>query len=344
MIFLLRRVMRTWRTQNGWLLPLGILGFVFLTSWPLMAWAEPAGAEIARADTYWWYFVITTATVGYGDFSPETLSGRLVGLYVVLGGIATLAAILAKITDTVTTMKGHKMRGLRSHDLSHHLVILGYHPGRTEHIVESLEEGDEDDIVIAGWEDQCAEHPIPEDKRVRFVRGPLTDTSVLQRTAIARARVVLVDGRDDHESLAIATVVSHVTDDVHIVVAVRALDRATRFEYVDPDLHCVQWHSLRMIVEEVADPGLGRVYQELMSPDGVNTYSVQLPTSAARTDFGRLKTAVGSRHGLTVLAIQSGDDLVVSPPWDHEVAPGDRVFYVGERRLTAAEFAHAATG
>ena len=45
-----------------------------------MALVEPAGSEIVHPDTYWWYFVITSATVGYGDVFPVSTGGRVVGV------------------------------------------------------------------------------------------------------------------------------------------------------------------------------------------------------------------------------------------------------------------------
>ncbi len=85
----LSRVLRARLT--GWRLPLLVAVFVFLTSWLAMALVEPADNEIADARNYWWYFIVTAATVGYGDLFPTSTAGRLVGAYVIVGGIVTLS-------------------------------------------------------------------------------------------------------------------------------------------------------------------------------------------------------------------------------------------------------------
>jgi hypothetical protein len=47
-----------------------------------------------------WYALQTVTTVGYGDVTPKNLSGRIVGVVVMLQGIAFLAIVTAAITST----------------------------------------------------------------------------------------------------------------------------------------------------------------------------------------------------------------------------------------------------
>lgn len=60
---------------------------------------------ITSPGTYWWYFLVTAATVGYGDFFPTTIGGRLVGVYVIVGGIVTLTTLFTRIAAWMETRK-----------------------------------------------------------------------------------------------------------------------------------------------------------------------------------------------------------------------------------------------
>jgi voltage-gated potassium channel len=47
-----------------------------------------------------WWAVQTVTTVGYGDYVPENVAGRLVATVVMLGGIGFLTVITAAITSS----------------------------------------------------------------------------------------------------------------------------------------------------------------------------------------------------------------------------------------------------
>jgi voltage-gated potassium channel len=55
-----------------------------------------------------WWAMQTVTTVGYGDVTPEHTSGRLVGVVVMLWGIAFVSILVAAITSTFVTRAEHE--------------------------------------------------------------------------------------------------------------------------------------------------------------------------------------------------------------------------------------------
>ena len=259
MPFLIQRLSRLLRLRlRGWRLPLAVAVFVFLSSWAAMALVEPADSPIASPGTYWWYFVVTSATVGYGDVFPVSCAGRIVGLYVIVGGIVTLTLLFTQLANGLQSVKGKRLRGVVPLDLSDHVVLLGYFPGRTERIVAELTADGRFQVALCAWED-VGENPMPDRPEVHFVRGDLSQEDVMQRACVDRARTAVIDGRDDNETLAIAVAVDHANPDIHLVVALRDLGRRENLRYVNPGIACVQWHMPTLITEEASDPGLTEV-------------------------------------------------------------------------------------
>jgi len=343
--FFAARVARLVRTRLvGWRLPLVIAAFVFVTSWVAMALLEPGSNEITSPTNYWWYFVVTAATVGYGDFFPETGGGHAVGAYVIVGGIVTLTLLFTQLASYISSIRGRRMRGTAALDLSGHVVVLGYTQGRTERIVSELTAEDRLGVVLCGWND-VTEHPMPDLPAVQFVRGELTDDDVMNRACVARARTAIIDGRDDNETLAIAVAVDHANPDVHLVAALRDLSRREHMSYVNPRVQCVQWHMPYLLSEEAVDPGITQVYNDLMSSGGHgNTYSVKLPRDFPHTTFGDCQMHFGRTFGATLLAVRDGDSLVVSPPWDRPVEEGTVLYYVASERIELSALAPSGRG
>lgn len=336
----LTRVVTQLTHARAWVLPSAIVAFVFVTSWPLMALAEPASNPIAQPGIYWWYFVVTSSTVGYGDFYPRTFGGHLVGAYVVIGGIVTLTALFARLAATLENAKGRRMKGLVELDLSGHLVILGYAAGRTERLIAELTADSGRDVVLGAWED-LPENPMPGREDVRFVRGDLTDEHVLRRACVDRAEAVLVDARDDNEALSLAVATTHVNPRAHTVVTLRDMSRAHNLSYVDDSVRCVQWHSPRMVTEELQDPGIAQVYADLMTHGGGNTYSTAVPDSLADRTFGDFQQALGRGFRATVLAAMTDHHLMISPEWSTPITAGATLYYIADRRLDVADLEQA---
>jgi Trk K+ transport system NAD-binding subunit len=337
--FFLSRLLARWVLGRGWLLPVVVVVFVFVTSWPLMVWAEPAGSELVEPGNYWWYFVVTAATVGYGDFSPGTVAGHFVGGYVIVGGIATLTSVFTRLASTLEQAKGRRMQGADTVTKTGHTVLVGYTAGRTERIVAQLLADDVSALVLCAG-DEVPVHPVPA-QPVDFVRGELTAADVLARAGLARAAAVLVDVGDDNEALAVAVMVGHAAPAAHIVVTLRDMEKAGLVRYVDPRIRCVPWHTPWMVTEEITSPGIAEVYTELMTAGGASTYSVALPASSGGLSVERCGIALGRAYGATILAVRTGDTLVVNPEWGSELPAGAILYYVSPRRLTAGDVADA---
>ena len=337
MPLLLIRALRQLTTRGVWVLPALIICFVFVTSWPLMALAEPEANTIAEPADYWWYFVVTAATVGYGDLFPETTAGHLVGAYVIVGGIVSLTTLFTRLASAIDNARSRRMKGTTTLDHRDHLVLLGYSAGRTERIVGAVAADTDRQVVLCAW-DEVESHPMSDQAAVDFVRGDLTDEKTLRRACVQQAESVLVDARDDNEALALTVAVDHLNRDVHLVVALRDMTNARQLGYVSPRVHAVQWHTPRMITEELQDPGITQVYADLMTDGGGgNTYSVRLPDSAGSMTFGEYQTMLGRDHAALALAARSDDGLLVSPPWDTPLAPGTVLYYVSKQRLTTEQ-------
>ncbi|MGH3763400.1 ion channel [Actinophytocola sp.] len=339
---LLLRTLARFVSLSSWGTPIMVAVLVFLTSWPLMAIVEPDGSELVRPENYWWYFVVTATTVGYGDLYPVTSAGHVVGGYVIVGGIATITTVFTKMVSVLERSRRQRMQGDISVDASDHIVLLGYTSGRTERIINLLAPVG-DHIVLCGGE-EVVTHPMS-DSAVDFVSGDLASAEVLRRAGVHRARTVLVDARDDNEAVAVAVTAAHVTSGAHLVVSLRDMDRAVQLRYISDGIRCVHWNSPRIITEELKTTGISEVYVELMTPGGeAATHVAQLPESLGPVSVERCHTELGRRYGVTLLAARTGRDVTVNPNWQTELSAGSTIYYMSPRRLTTEQITKALSG
>lgn len=63
-------------------------------------YADPDRQITSFGEAIWWAFV-TITTVGYGDYAPVTVQGRLIAMALMLGGIALISAVTATVASWI---------------------------------------------------------------------------------------------------------------------------------------------------------------------------------------------------------------------------------------------------
>jgi voltage-gated potassium channel len=73
-----------------------------------------------------WWAIVTLTTVGYGDFAPDSIAGRWVAMFVMAGGLGSVAILTGLLADEIreARIRGKDETPELDDDIEHVISIL----------------------------------------------------------------------------------------------------------------------------------------------------------------------------------------------------------------------------
>ncbi|MFJ7847994.1 potassium channel family protein [Peribacillus sp. NPDC097206] len=136
-----------------------------------------------------WWAIVTISTVGYGDFTPLTKFGRILGMLLILSGVGLITSYFAYIAKMSISSDQQFLSGRKEFSGTGHFIIIGWN-GRSKRIIKNIHERMHNQYIVL-IDDTLTKHPLPR-TNIHFVQGKASLDSVLQQANIKQAARVLI--------------------------------------------------------------------------------------------------------------------------------------------------------
>ena len=303
-----------------------------------------ANPDITLWDSIW-YSVISVTTIGYGDFSAESLGARIgTAVFIVLIGLATFTTALGMAVDWVADLRHKERRGMGRVNARDHLVMVNF-PGeaRVRQIIREYRQDPDHkriDVVLVDHNIEELPFDLPD---VSFVRGWPLDEDTFRRANLEHARQVMVlspsheDPRSDSLVASIAFVVHKVNPDVRVIAECLDSRHAVLFDSsANVTLVLAMDVVNNLFVQESQDSGVTRLTLAMTSNEiERNLASTTIQSTPPRITYTNAAKVLLD-HGVNLVGVIRNDSVHMD--FDEiEVSQGDQLVYIGKSRLKPEE-------
>lgn len=315
----------------------------------LTVWLSEHNANssvVTMADGFWWALV-TLTTVGFGDISPVTPLGRIIGAILMMGGMFTLAVFAGIVGRTLlTSALAFNEEQHRMSNLIDHVIICGYHPG-ARMLLDTLREEIPASMPVLVMAPGERPQDIPPD--MTWIAGDPTKESELDKADLVGARAVIIVGQrsglpqqaDAVTIMTAFTIRSYLSKQsqtarrerpLHIVAEILDPENASHAETAGAD-EVIQSTRLgfSLLAHAVQMPGTAAIVGSVASAGAHSLYIGRLPEAVATpTTFGALADALKLSHGVLLIGIREGEGAEdrLNPPNDCAIGAGCRLLYL----------------
>ena len=288
----------TWRGM------LSLLLFYMVSSWGLLYLS--AETALIAPELFFYWLMVTTSTVGYGDFSPQTFAGRLVvAIYIIPVGLSLFAFFIGRIVGLIVDQWQLKVRGYKRVTETGHILIVGWREHSTQQMISLLHQeaqiNRQRKIVLCV--DKEMQNPSPD--KIDFVRvSSFSAENEMQRANLAQAETIIVCAASDDVTFTTALFCQKRNPTAHMIawfdderLGDLLKEHCAHIE-IAPSLH------EELMVKAAMDPGSIQLHLDLLS---IETPMTQFSTtySATQVSFETLFYKFKNDWQATLIAVKT---------------------------------------
>lgn len=279
-----------------------------------------------------WWAIITASTVGYGDFYPVSVAGRITAIILLLVGTGFLSSYFIHLSAATVTKQNAFIEGKVGYKGEGHIIIIGWNE-RSRSIIRNLTESR---MPITLIDESLGTNPIKDD-HVHFIRGRSNRDDTLLKAGISTARKVIITSdqnldelQADMNTILTLLAIKGLNPGIRCIAEILTTEQINNARRAGAD-ELIPTNALTSAVflnsissAEVVDPLL-----DLLSKlNGKHLSYIIAEPELINKNFLEASTFLLSTRKITLVGVKKGDDLMVNPSGNIKIAHNDELLAI----------------
>ncbi|NMD69049.1 potassium channel protein [Bacillus sp. DNRA2] len=281
-----------------------------------------------------WWAIVTASTVGFGDYIPKTVPGRILGMLLIFIGASLLTIYFANLTTEAVTRHNEFLEGKRVYKGMGHLIIIGWNE-RSRDVISSISKQTANaEIVLI---DETLEARPRKLDNVHFIKGrPNSDDTLFQANVAESIGVVITADQNkdelqaDMHTILTLLAIKGINPAVKCIAEILTTDQVSNARRAGAD-KIIQANMLlsSVMLKSIFSPAIAVSLKKLINIRDNWLESIQITDELIGTSFTEASKDVFF-HNKIVIGVIRGEDTYINPPHDFQLQKEDHLLIISE--------------
>jgi len=279
--------------------------------------------KITEGEAPFWWAIVTMTTVGYGDFTPKTLEGRMFAVFVMFAGISLTAMFTAIISSIFVAKRIREEKGLEKVNIKNHIILCGWNRNADKiiHSIQYLAEAPRKNIVLINdLDEEEIERLKTRYRKIRlhFVVGDFTSEQVLEKANLEVAETVIIIPSDindsiqnpDDKTIRAALTIKGLEPNIRLIAYLHDRENLTHIKRANADEVVISDDfGAYMLASHVMNPGIPQTVNRLLDNVSKNRFKrVDIPSEFIGKPFDNLFNHFRKKNNSILVGIFSEEE------------------------------------
>jgi len=280
-----------------------------------------------------WWAIVTISTVGYGDFVPESVSGRILGMLLIVTGIAIFSFFITNIAASTVVIKEQREKGFGTFKKNGHVLVIGWNERSRMFIQETHSLYPHKEIVLV---DETLQK-LPEGYQyVRYIKGSPRGDEALNRANLEEAETAVITASHhieertaDANTILSLISIKNLAESVYTIAEIITHDQVKNAKRAGADeVIEASYQVSLLLMNSTLYHGLTEVITKMLEHEHKNHLSIQdIPSFFIGKTFGEVIQKENS-HDQFLLGLRRHGKTQLHPNEHFYLQKGDKLIYV----------------